>query len=110
VVRRWTFFLSVLAGFGGAFAIEGALAHAGASRPVIGVFEAVAPIAVIGLVYLARFSAEQDWVMAGLGLWLVIVAAVGAYTGPQTVWAVAALAVGPALLLTAAIEQRLQRA
>jgi hypothetical protein len=110
VVRRWAFFLTVLAGFGGAFAIEGALAHAGASRPVVGVFEAAAPIAVIGLVYLARFSAEQDWVMAGLGLWLVIVAAVGAYTGPQTVWAVAALAVGPALLLTAAIEQRLQRA
>ena len=110
VVRRWAFFLTVLAGFGGAFAIEGALAHAGASRPVVGVFEAAAPIAVIGLVYLARFSAEQDWVMAGLGLWLVIVAAVGAYTGPQTVWAVAALAVGPALLLAAAVEQRRQRA
>jgi hypothetical protein len=110
VVRRWTFFLSVLAGFAGAFALEGALVHAGASRPVVGVFEAVAPVAVIGLVYLARFSAEQDWVMAGLGLWLVIVAAVGAYTGPQTVWAVAALAVGPALLLVAAVGQRLQRA
>jgi hypothetical protein len=110
VMRRWTFFLSVLAGIGGAFAIEGALAHAGASRPVVGVFEAVAPIAVIGLVYLARFSAEQEWVMAGLGLWLVIVAAVGAYAGPPTVWAVAALAVGPALLLAAAVEQRLQRA
>ena len=106
VVRRWTFFLSVLAGFAGAFALEGALAHAGASRPVVGVFEAVAPVAVIGLVYLARFSAEQDWVMAGLGLWLVIVAAVGAYTGPQNVWAVAALAVGPAFLLVSAIEQR----
>jgi hypothetical protein len=65
---------------------------------------------VIGLVYLARFSAERDWVMAGLGLWLVIVAAAGAYTGPQTVWAVAALAVGPAFLLTAAVEQRMQRA
>jgi hypothetical protein len=110
VLRQWTFFLSVLAGIGGAFAIEGALVHAGASRPVVGVFEAVAPIAVIGLVYLARFSAERDWVMAGLGLWLVIVAAAGAYTGPQTVWAVAALAVGPALLLTAAVEQRMQRA
>jgi hypothetical protein len=110
VLRRWTFFLSVLAGIGGAFAIEGALARAGASRPVIGVFEAAAPIAVIGLIYLARFSADQNWVVAGLGLWLVIVAAAAAYTGPQTVWAVCALGVGPALLLTAAIEQRLQRA
>jgi hypothetical protein len=110
VLRRWAFFLTVLAGIGGAFAIEGALVHAGASRPAVGVFEAVAPIAVIGLIYLARFSAEQDWVMAGIGLWLVIVAAAGAYTGPQTVWAVAALAVGPALLLAAAVEQRRPRA
>jgi hypothetical protein len=110
VVRRWAFFLTVLAGFGGAFAIEGALVHAAASRPVVGVFEAVAPILVIGLLYLARFSAEQDWAVAGLGLWLVLVAAVGAYTGPQNVWAVAALAVGPAFLLVAAIEQRLRRA
>jgi hypothetical protein len=110
VVRRWAFFLTVLAGFGGAFAIEGALVHAAASRPVVGVFEAVAPILVIGLLYLARFSAEQDWAVAGLGLWLVIVAAAGAYAGPQNVWAVAALAVGPAFLLAAAIEQRLRRA
>ena len=109
-VRRWTFFLSALAGLGGAFAIEGALVRAGASRPVVGVFEAVAPVLVIGLLYLARFSADQDWAVAGLGLWLVIVAAVGAYAGPQNVWAVAALAVGPAFLLTAAIEQRRQRA
>ena len=110
VLRRWTFFLSALAGLGGAFLVEGALVHAGASRPVVGVFEAVAPLLVIGLLYLARFSSEQDWAVAGLGLWLVIVAAVGAYAGPQNVWAVAALAVGPALLLVAAVEQRLQRA
>jgi hypothetical protein len=110
VLRRWTFFLSVLAGLAAAFAIEGALVRAGASRPVVGVFEAVAPIVVIGLVYLARFSADQDWVVAGLGLWLVIVAAAGAYAGPRNAWAVAALAVGPAFLLTAAVEQRRQRA
>jgi hypothetical protein len=106
VLRRWAFFLSTLAGLGGAFAIEGALVRAGASRPVVGVFEAVAPIAVIGLLYLARFSADQEWAVAGLGLWLVIVAAVGAYAGPQNVWAVAALAVGPAFLLVSAIERR----
>jgi hypothetical protein len=106
VMRRWTFFLSALAGLGGAFAVEGALVHAGASRPVVGVFEAVAPLLVIGLLYLTQFSAEQDWAVAGLGLWLVIVAAVGAYAGPQNVWAVAALAVGPAFLLVSAFEQR----
>jgi hypothetical protein len=110
VLRRWTYFLSVLAGLGGAFAIEGALVRAGAGRPVVGVFETVAPIAVIGLIYLARFSAEQDWVPAALGLWLVIVAAAGSYAGPHNVWGVVALAVGPAFVLAAAVEQRLQRA
>jgi hypothetical protein len=110
VLNRWTYSLSALAGLGGAFAIEGALVRAGASRPVVGVFEAAAPVLVIGLLYLARFSAEQDWAVAGLGLWLVIVAAVGAYAGPQNVWAVAALAVGPAFLLVAALQQRRQRA
>ena len=105
-LRRRAFFLSVLAGLAAAFAIEGALVRAGASRPVVGVFEAVAPIVVIGLIHLARFSADQDWLVAGLGLWLVVVAAAGAYAGPQNVWAVAALAVGPAFLLTAAVEQR----
>ncbi len=108
VMRRWIFFLTVLAGFGGAFALEGALVRAGAGRPVVGVFEAAAPLLVLGLIYLARFPAEQDWAVAGLGLWLVIVAAVGALTGPQTVWAVCALAAGPAFLLVAGIEQRLR--
>jgi hypothetical protein len=110
VLRRWTFFVSAVAGLGAAFAIEGALVRAGAGRPVVGIFKAAAPIMVIGLLYLARFSAEQDWAVAALGLWLVIVAAVGAYTGPRTVWAVASLAVGPAFLLVAALETRLQRA
>ena len=106
VLRRWTFSLSVAAGIAGAFAIEGALARAGAGRPVVGVFEAVAPLLVIGLLYLARFSAEPDWAVAGLGLWLVLVAAAGAYAGPQNVWAVTTLAVGPAFLLVSGIEQR----
>jgi hypothetical protein len=110
VVRRWTFSLSALAGLGGAFLVEGALVRAGASRPVVGVFEAVAPLLVIGLLYLARFSAEPDWAVAGLGLWLVLVAAAGAYAGPQNVWAVTTLAVGPAFLLVAALDHRRQRA
>jgi len=110
VLRQWTFFLSALAGLGGAFLVEGALVRAGASRPAVGVFEAVAPLLVLGLNYLARFSAERDWVVAGLGLWLVLVAAGGAYAGPANVWAVAALAVGPAFVLVAALDHRRQRA
>jgi hypothetical protein len=40
------------------FALEGALAHAGASRAVIGVFEASAPVLVAGLAYLLIAAIE----------------------------------------------------
>jgi len=109
VLRRWAYILSALAGFGAIFALEGALDRAGASPSVVGIFEASAPILVLGLLCLVRFSAERDWVAAGLGLWMVLVAAVGGYAGPATVWAVGALAVGLAFLLAAAVEPRAPR-
>jgi hypothetical protein len=110
VLRQWAYLLSGLAGFGAVFALEGALVRAGASPSVIGIFEASAPVLVLGLLFLARFSAERNWVLAGLGLWMVLVAAVGGYAGPATVWAVGALAIGPAFLLAAAVEPKVRRA
>ena len=110
VLRRWAYILSALAGFGAIFALEGALDRAGASPSVVGIFEASAPILVLGLLCLVRFSAERDWVAAGLGLWMVLVAAVGGYAGPATVWAVGALAVGLAFLLAAVVQSRAGRA
>ena len=109
VIRRRAFMLSAFAGFAAMFALEGALARAGASRPVLVVFEAAAPALIIGLLYLARSVTGGDWLVAGLGLWLVIVAAVSGYAGPRTVWAINALAVGLAFLLVAALEPRLRR-
>jgi hypothetical protein len=76
---------------------------------VVGIFEASAPILVLGLLCLVRFSAERNWVATGLGLWLVLVAAVGGYAGPATVWAVGALAVGPAFLVAAVVESRVHQ-
>lgn len=108
-VRRRAFELSVLAGFAAMFTLEGALYRAGASRPVLVIFEAVAPIMVIGLLNLARSVTVFDWPVAALGLWLVIVAAVSGYAGPRAVWGIDALAVGPAFLLVAALEPRLHR-
>ena len=108
-IRRRAFLLSVLAGVAAMFILEGALARAGASRPVLGVFEAAAPIFVIGLLYLARSVTVPDWPVAGLGLWLVIVAAASGYAGPQTVWGIDAIAVGPAFLLVAAFRPRVRR-
>ncbi|HEV2253833.1 MAG TPA: hypothetical protein VGS06_11625 [Streptosporangiaceae bacterium] len=109
-VRRRTGFLSVLAGLAAMFALEGALAHAGASRAVIGVFEASAPVLVAGLFYFTTSAVWLDWPVLGLGIWLVAVAAVGGFAGPAGVWAVDALAAGLAYLLMAAIEPWLRQA
>jgi hypothetical protein len=108
-VRRRISFVSVLLGFAAMFALEAALAQAGASRPVVSVFEASAPIMVAGLFYLTRGTVQLDWPFAALGLWLVVVAAVGGFAGPVGVWAVDALAAGLAYLLMAAIEPWLRR-
>jgi hypothetical protein len=103
-IRRRIGFLSVLAGLAAMFALEGALAHAGASRAVTGVFEASAPILVAGLFYFITSAIQPDWPVLGLGAWLLIVAAAGGFAGPTGVWAVDALAAGLAYLLMAAIE------
>jgi hypothetical protein len=108
-VRRRLSFASVFLGYAGVFALEGALAHAGADRPILGVFEAAAPILVTGVFYFASSAAIQDWSMTGLGLWLVIVGAASGFAGPEAVWGICALAVGPAFLLAAALQLRLRR-
>jgi hypothetical protein len=110
VIRRRIGFLSVLAGLAAMFALEGALAHAGASRAVIGVFEASAPIMVVGLFYFITSAIQLDWPVLGLGAWLLVVAAVGGFAGPAGVLAVDALAAGLAYLLMAAIEPWLRPA
>lgn len=107
-VRQRIHFLSVLAGFAAMFTLEGALAHAGASRSVIGVFEASAPVLVAGLFYFTTSAVWLDWPVLGLGIWLLVVAAVGGFAGPSGVWAVDALAAGLAYLLMAAIEPLLR--
>ena len=107
-VRQRIHFLSVLAGLAAMFALEGALAHAGASRSVIGVFEASAPVLIAGMFYFTTSAVWLDWPVLGLGVWLLAVAAVGGFAGPNGVWAVDALAAGLAYLLMAAIEPRLR--
>ena len=109
-IRRRASFLSVLIGLAAMFTLEGALVHAGASRAVISIFGASAPVLVAGLFYLATSIAQLDWPIAGLGLWLLVVAAVGGFAGPAGVWGVNALAAGLAYLLMAVIEPRLHRA
>jgi len=48
------------------FTLGGALVHAGASRAVIGVFEAAMPILARGLFHIARSGVSLDWPVLGL--------------------------------------------
>ena len=89
--RRRIYYLSLIAGLAGMFILEGALARAGAGRAVIGVFEAAAPILVAGLFYLFSSALRLDWPVAALGIWLIAVAAGGAFAGPVGIWAVGSL-------------------
>ncbi|HEX5303854.1 MAG TPA: hypothetical protein VFW50_43355 [Streptosporangiaceae bacterium] len=109
-IRRRASFLSVLLGLAAMFALGWALAHADASRGVISIFEASAPVMVAGLFYLSTSIVQLNWPLAGLGVWLLAVAAAGGFAGPAGVWGVNALAAGLAYLLMAAIEPRLRRA
>ena len=102
-VRRRVYVLASLTGFVGLLTLEAALDHAGASRGVLGVYGAAAPILLTGLIYAVSSAIWLDWTVFGLGLWLMTVAAGSGFAGPVTVWAVDALAAGLAFLLMAAI-------
>jgi hypothetical protein len=102
-LRRRVYVLASLAGFVGLLTLEAALDHAGASRGVLGVYGAAAPILLTGLIYAVSSAIWLDRTVFGLGLWLMTVAAGSGFAGPVTVWAVDALAAGLAFLLMAAI-------
>lgn len=95
--------LSLITGWLGVLLMEAALRHAGASEGVIGVFGAVGPILLVGLVVAATSAVHLDWTDFGLGVWLIAVAGISGFAGPAAVWAVDALAAGLPLLLMAVI-------
>ena len=105
-LQRRVYVLASLAGFIGLLTLEAALDHAGASRAVLGVYGAAAPVLLTGLIYAAAAAISLDWAGFGLGLWLIAVGAGSGFAGPVTVWAVEALAVGVAFLVMAAFRFR----
>jgi hypothetical protein len=102
-LQRRILLLSYLGGYVALFTLEAAIDHAGASRAVLGVYGAAAPVLLVALIIAASGAVFLDWSLLGLGLWLLAVAAGGGFAGPVTVWAVSALAGGGALLVMAVI-------
>jgi hypothetical protein len=108
--QRRVHYLALIAGYVGVFALEGALAHAGASDSLIGVYGATAPMLMTGAVYAASPALWQDWSTRALGGWLVVVAASSAYAGPVGVWGIAGLLAGVGFLAVAAVRRSRDRA
>jgi hypothetical protein len=109
VLQRRILLLSYLGGYVALFTLEAAIDHAGASRAVLAVYGAAAPILLVALIIAAGAAVFLDWSLLSLGLWLLAVAAGSGFAGPVTVWAVSALAGGGALLVMAAIGLRWNR-
>ncbi len=109
-MQRRVSILALAVGIVAALVLEAALDHAGASRSVVfGVYQAAAPVLVAGVVYIANSAVRLNWTALGLGVWLVAVAAGGAFAGPVGVWAVTAVAGGLGYLLMAALGPALDR-
>jgi hypothetical protein len=108
--QRRVHYLALAAGLIGVFALEGALAHAGASNSLLGVYGATAPMLMSGVVYATSPAAWQDWSTRLLGAWLVVVAASSAYAGPVGVWGIAGLLAGLGFLAVAVVRRRRDRA
>ena len=110
-LQRGIFALAVVAGYAALLIEKTAMASAGASLPVQAVLGATAPMLAAGLVFVATsaVAGRLNWVRLALGLWLLAVAAGGAWGGPVTTFGVCALAGGGGVLLMAIIEPRLRR-
>jgi len=111
VLQRGIFVLALAAG---GFALDiflHAVSQPGTDRTLLVQLAAAAPLLVVGLVFVASCAANGvlDWPRLAVGLWLLAVAAEGAWAGVVTYLAVCALAGGGGILLMAAIEPWLRR-
>ena len=80
------------------YVFQGALHHAGASHAIVyGIYPAVAPLLIVGSAAAAHEVAKEHFGMAGVAIAAVALGALGAYTGPVSVWGV--MGVGLCLLL-----------
>jgi hypothetical protein len=110
-VRQWSILGFALPVGTAALWIEvDALSHAGISRPVLGVLEFAAPMLVMGLVFLVSSAIRVEWPRLALGVWLLAVAAGGAWGGPVVALATYALGGCGGFLAAAAAERVLGRA
>lgn len=82
------------------FSLEGALAKAGASDPVLGLVAAAGPALLVGVIYMVGAAIWRSTLMFALGAWLCLVVFFGAYAGVVGFTAIMAVAGGGGFVLT----------
>jgi cation transport ATPase len=83
---------AVVVGLIGIYALDAALANAGVGKDIIyGIFDAAAPLIVLGSIGAANAAWREDWPTLGASLGLILVAAGASFAGPDGVWGVIAI-------------------
>ena len=88
------------------FFIIGGLGRAGASQAVIGLFAAVGPALVVGIMYLASGALWNNRTMFVVGAWLALISGVGMVFGAVTLDLLMAVFDGGGFLVAALYEAR----
>lgn len=84
---------------------QGALYHAGASHAIVyGVYPASVPWLFAGTVFVTIGAIREEFPAIGLGIVLIAVGLVGAFTGPITAWLVSGIGLAIALASFAAVR------
>lgn len=96
-------------GWAGFYCVAGSLIRFGLPAEAIAVLFAGGAMFLTGLIYLVSAAVWDDAVQGWLGVWLIVVAAVGSFLGPVGVLIVGALAGGGGFLVAALVKPR-QRA
>lgn len=96
--------IAFLAGLIAVYVFQGALHHAGASDAIVyGIYPAVAPLIYIGGATAISGATREESRWLGLGLALVAIGSGGAFAGPRTAWLVAGVGLCVVILAAAAI-------
>lgn len=106
--QQGIFVLSPIIASAGLWVLAAALAHAGASHSSVAIVAFAAPMLALGTILLASSAVHLDWSMFGLGVFLLVVTAGGAFAGPTALLLVYAVAGGGGFLVAAAVESRVR--
>jgi hypothetical protein len=92
-----------------AYAVTTPLFHAAASHPVWGLYQASAPLLVVGLVGAVAAVALRYWAAAGTLLAIAVIAAAAGFADPATAWLIVGAGLCAVCLGTAASTAWQQR-